>query len=812
MLDAANLDFIKKFLGQELCKTIIPILNDLTDLSGMDNPIRDIRRTDLAKLVLGVLQKHFIKVVKSNDPPENPFPHKNNLHILFAALNHIPRGNVTLLNWFMNLAHPTANAGGKELRIWLITNGISSNQIDSDSTIGPTDIASFRVGFLFGIAKSFFYDNTIGLAQSLLGLQIQAYYLIPKKNCEKLITLYEEYKKQGLQNYLALIQITTLFANDLSKLSLSPNRENTLKDKLLENYLSDVSQLFVEFCLYPIAKYKSDEFKKFHDMCKSFLSMVDKEWVEYKRVDDVIKFALDKYNSGITESVEPLYLKGEYFKAGMAYGQIVGDIAQLIVGILFFIAKGIKYLLTKLSFSSRAKLLSMLALINTSPPNFKILTSSNSSMTMALTLEKSESNQFFKAIETSDPYVTHKQFEVAKVDVINEVSASTGNRMPSFLESSVAGPSELYLVTVAGAFFLIKRRRKGSVIKLEEELDDLTATAFAKWHDFFQPNALEQFLIATETNKELLTADSFVNELIKKEKLIIPEDKSLIDQLTIFAQTSSDEFQKIVTEALKKEKNIKKYNRYGIWSSYNGHINKKLRKVALEFKQNGALILINESYGSLTKNVLNKYANIVFVTSEGKAVTSNVSKVLGMTVIEFYESFYPEKGFKKLYTTNLAEIERLDSKARLLIKQRDNQNKLLNLAYEQKMSPDGIEAIEFTISEKSEELKNRLDFLVEQEVIKETVRDGFLMKQYGKINPYSLVGKTRPDVLVIELLGDVTTCDFVHVASGAKSSVSHQFSVDFYPDVTRVLFGKSPVVSAEAPYSFFETFIKSLPE
>ena len=199
------------------------------------------------------------------------------------------------------------------------------------------------------------------------------------------------------------------------------------------------------------------------------------------------------------------------------------------------------------------------------------------------------------------------------------------------------------------------------------------------------------------------------------------------------------------------------------------------------------MILVDNRFKTLTELVLKEEAVIFF-----KDKRTTVKKLMKMTVAEFYETFFPEKNLTAQYQVALNKVKNITPRTRELFNESKESLKDLENLIKSKSKKELIleaeerhDSITYTIADHIDQLE--LDGLIDS-----TLRDQLKMFQYGKINPYSLCGETRPDVAIMSFHEGNLVFDFVHVSEGAVSNNLHKIGSDFYQDFFLVLFGKAP--------------------
>jgi hypothetical protein len=339
-----------------------------------------------------------------------------------------------------------------------------------------------------------------------------------------------------------------------------------------------------------------------------------------------------------------------------------------------------------------------------------------------------------------------------------------------------------------GFVALLRKRKK------EKNVEDISETLLS----LFQKNFISNLINTLNNKKEILSVESFFMKVAKAGKIENLDNISEKEILQLFTDKFVTEFEEIILNEIKKGKVIKKE---AIYSKFNSFMNnKKLRPIAKEMQNQGLLILIDEPFNKLP---LNGYATVVF---NGKKTT--VKKLFQMTIEDFYEIFFPEKGWKASYQRALKNLENKAPEAYAVYKERDEVLKKIEKEIQENISFNELkEYIE--LNEKYEvltyKIQSHIETLVKEKVIDATLESQLLMEQYGKMNPLSLCGSTRPDLLIINLIGESSLYDFVHAAQKNVPDLGHIIGVDFYDDFQMVLFGGRSN-KAVTPYTFSEYF------
>lgn len=753
-------------------------------------------RSDHASLVWRLLKKNNLT--------------RSELYSLFNALHQIEfrvSNSQTLANWFFSLCKPSAAGGGMELRKWLVSKKIEGAVFQQYLLVEPRDIADFFFGFVFGAIKSLSYDNAKGI-YDLLKLSGEAPVLLTKLELERLEELAAEYGREASSAYAAILSNTNRLLTDLTNSLLKNEPIGGYKRlNLAGHYLLELREILCGFLINPFVKVSTAELDKLMAIYAKVSEKVDNEITAYQESKHIGSYAINKYYSMLNEKVTPLLLQFKFFEAGLVFGELIGGMAQIIAGILGLV-RGAAKKVAQLSLTSKARLSVMLTLIASfegSAKTLPIIFADSPAIALALKGEK-EIAGFTKALYQEAPYFESINLKVVDLEVAQDLNlASSGKpRIPLLFESSSVGVGPECLVSLLGVLVFMRRRKAKA--ELPQEKEDAHRKIIINLQKLFKEDALERLLGTAQTNRSLLSVKAFCDELVRVEKLNVPEGATPKQILKIFADKTARDFELKVIKQINKDKNKKIFSRYNIYSLFNSELNSRLRPVAETFKAKGGIILVDQRIASLTDDLLNEGAVIVY-----KGKKAKLDKILGeFSVMDFNEFFFPSANLKNPYDLALKQVQESQPKLYKLFKKRDDLIKKINTAIKTKKPESSIDLMLNEVEDLSSLTRDRLDELIVSKKITNEVRDGLLLYQYGKTNPYGLCGSLRPDIQIITMFGETSNFDFVHVTEGAVSSRAHRIGGDMYTNVHLVLFGEAPTETAEIPYTFSEKFLNML--
>jgi hypothetical protein len=777
---------------------IFRLILEITKISKM--PVYN-NKSDHASLVWIILKKNDVT------PSELYFLfvelHKTN--VKQSALEKIFSTPETLANWFFNLCKPSAAGGGLELRKWLLTKKIQPSVFQQYLSVDIKDVGDFFFGFLLGVSKSLTYDNIKGIFDLLI-LSAEAPALLTKIEIERLIVLSREYESEGAKSFERVLEGTNRLMLDLT-ISLSKNDpfSDYKRMNLIGRYLVELRIILAGFLVNPYIKVSNAELEKFNAVYLKICALIDKETEGYRKASGIWDYVVvKKYYGALDQKVTPLLLQFRFFEAGIVFGEIVASIAQIIAG-LVSLARSAGKRLAQLSATSKARAVVLLTLLSTfEGPTKKlpIIFADSPAIALSLSGEK-EVTSFAKAIEESAPYFETQNIKMIDVDVARQLSVASPatSRVPGLFESSVIGIEPHYLISIFGVLALMRRRK--SVARRGSGDDEFDAVVIVRWQELFQEGALKRMLGSAETNRYLLSAQGFCDELAKAVNLKVPTNATPEQILKLFADDAARNFEKEIAALIKDKKNKKIFSRNNIYSLFNSYLNKRLRPVAEQFKAKGGVILVDQRIATLTETILKKEATLVYRGKEAK-----VDKILGeFTVMDFHETYFPELKLKQQYDVALKNLKKTQSELYKMFQKRDELVRKLNVAIKSKKSTAAIDTMLEEIDDMSYSLGYRLDELAAIGKVDKTTREGLLLYQYGKTNPYGFCGSLRPDIQIISLFESNSNFDFVHVAEGATSTKGHQIGGDMYTNVHLVLFGEAPTETIEILYTFSKKFL-----
>lgn len=688
----------------------------------------------------------------------------------------------TLANWFFRLCHPSNGSGGKELYTWLIEHEISITLIQTYFDIEPKDILDFSAGFILGVGKSLIYDNIVGIP-----------LLIGRGTIDLLNNLVQQYRENSSKSIEMAIQ---------SSIKLQEAIMETLVDKkayadleritAIGSYLSEIRTIFIGFCVSPFAKLSDNGVVKFNEVFAKIISFID----EKEKVSKTLSYVNDKYQKEKKE-ITHLLLQYKFFEAGAVFGNLIADIAQILFGLMMLLRSTGKFVvkrgklasikLLKLSATNKAKAMTLLTAIYSLNPRYlkKIPVLHIDSPLIHLMVEKGEVQELATALDNGLSYFETKNIKALDGEVAESLIQATGK--PALFESSVVG-EPLTIIEIIGALTLFVRKRKKG--KFDEHINETMRSLFK---NDFRSNLYYTLL----NNKEILSVENFFMEVAEAVKIKIPDNISEKEILQLFTDKCVTLFEEDILNQIKNGTVIEKE---AIYSKFNSFMNKIIRPIAEEKRNQGLLILIDEPFNKLP---LNGYATVVF---NGKKTT--VKKLFQMPIETFYETFFPEKGWKASYQNALKNLENKAPEAYAVYKERDAVLKKIEKVIQENKSFNELEDY-IKLNKEYEvltyKIQSHIETLVKEKVIDTTVESQLLMEQYGKMNPLSLCGSTRPDLLIINLIGESSLYDFVHTAQKNVPDLGHIIGVDFYDDFQMVLFGGRSN-KAVTPYTFSEYF------
>lgn len=469
--------------------------------------------------------------------------------------------------------------------------------------------------------------------------------------------------------------------------------------------------------------------------------------------------------------------------------------------------------LSRLSFASKARLGSVLTLISFWPAEFKVIPtifSDSPFFTLALKGNKKEYLKIGEAVKKGMPFIEFQGASLIDLEVAGNLAPSEdAAKAIKAIASPISGVpqkgSNPFLFSFGGIFIAMVPRRKGS--KEGAEDDAFVAEIITRFQELYQEDALSAFLSTAETNKTLLSKEHFFREVAEREKIVIAAGATSEIILKALLKSWVEEFEKEIISKIKGGLKFK-FKKKGIWTVFNSHINKKLRPVAEALKNRGTIILIDQRFLTLTEKVLKLDAIIVF---EGKETT--IRKLMGMTVIDFYETYFPQKLYKQRYLKAIQLLEKEHPNTYQLFKERDEALKDIEHALKSNKPKDVIDALSDRHDGISDYIGVELEGLVQKELISGPYKEELQMYQFGKINPFGKCGMTRPDIGFVSIFEGTMNYDFVHVMEGSLPSDKHLIGSDFYLDFKTVLFGKTPLDTSftkDITYTFSKDFLDML--
>lgn len=783
--------------------------------------------SNMASLVLIILRNQQIE---ENDVNEL-LTELNKIEMDITLPGQLFPNKTKLSTWFFSLTKPTAAAGGKDLRNWLIQKKVPYTVFQNYLIVETKDILDFAAGFLLGISKSLVYDNIKGIFDLLKLTTIDLHVFLYEHEKESLDRLAQEYLKETERSKTLAVQSSGKLANQIiNTFSNSDPAADLKRINAFAIYLTEIREIFIHFCVDPYVRAVNAETERFFEVFNKLLNAAEKELGkqsdEYKQAQSILAFIKNKYDREIETKVTPLLLQFKFFEAGAVFGEIVANIAQIVAGVVLLLWSARKFILkaaklpaklseqlaiklSRLSLANKVRLGTALTLINFWPAEFRIiptLFTDSPLVILALKNSKKEYLKIAEAVKKGMPYVESQGVKLIDIDVAKNLAPSEEvARTVGMFESSVTGapPNTVALFMYGGiAITVLLRRRKSKQGSGDDAFD---AEVITRFQELYQEDALRAFLTTAETNKTLLSEEHFFKQVAEKEKLIIPQGATTENILQSLLKSWVEEFEKNILSQIKQGKKFKKK---GIWSVFNSHINKKLRPVADALKNRGAIILIDQRFLSLTEKVLKLDAVIVF---RGKETT--VRKLMDMTVIEFYETFFPEKLFKQKYLKAIELLENEHPNTYKLYFERDEALKDIENAIRNKKPQEVVDDLIDRHDGISDAIGSALDELEQNKLITTAYKEQLQMYQYGKINPFGKCGMTRPDIGFVSIFEGTKNYDFVHVMEGALPPQKHLIGSDFYLDFKTVLFGETPLEMAgtkDITYTFSKEFLNKL--
>lgn len=782
-----------------------------------------------------IVARFVLRILKDSQLEENEindfFLVLDNVEMELSISGSLISKKTKLSHWFFTLTKPTAAGGGEDLRNWLIEKKVSYTVFQNYLVVETKDVLDFAAGFLLGISKSLVYDNIKGMFELLKLTTIDIHVFLYEHEKESLQRLAREYQEETERSKTLAVQSSGKFANEIINTFSSSDPLADLKRlNAFAVYLTEIREIFIHFCTAPYVRAANGDIKKFFEVYTALLNAVGekvgKESKEFKQAESILTYISNKYNSEMDTKVTPLLLKFKFFEAGAVFGEIIGGIAQIIVavvmllwGLVKFALKTSKYAvnlskevalkLSRLTIANQARITAAIAMVSFWPAELKIVPkflTDSPFVVLALKSSKTEVLKIAEAVEKGIPYFETQGAKLIDIDVAKHFAPSEETaRTVGMFESSVTGGSpsnSLALFLYGGILMTVFIRRKS---KKSDSDDDFDAQVNARLEDLFQKDALSAFLTTAISNKDVLSETTFFQTIAEKSLIIIPKGLGPEEILKKLLQSWVTDFEQMTLNAIKSGKKVKKQ---GIWSLFNSHINSKIRPIAETLKNRGAILLVDQRFNSWTEKLLNLDAIIVF---EGKETT--ISKLMDMTVIDFYKKFKPSKFLEQKFLQALEKLEKSHPNLRNLFFEKEQALLDIENAIRSNQSEKIIKEMTERLDKISEAIGKDLNRLEWLGLIDEPFRKELQMFQYGKINPYGKCGMMRPDLAIINLFEGNKVYDFVHVMEGASPSSEHLFGSEFYNDFSTVIFGKAPAETSgtkDVVYTFRKDFLDKL--
>jgi hypothetical protein len=728
----------------------------------------------------------------------------DDIHDLFQALSKIERPlNATeklnflfdelpkpkLVNWFFRLTHPSNTGGGKELRNWLLVYKITLSEIQQYYDYTLKDKADFSAGFIFGMAKSLTYDNVKGL-YDLVGLGADVHLMITNYEVELVVRLALEYQEKRNTNISLAVQSAAKLQDTLQQFIRNGKAISGYKEiSAVGSFYEEIKALFLNFCINPFLNVVTDEaFQKFDLIASHINTFIDHEQEEYKRAGAIWRYVPSKFEKEIEKKVYPLLMEYRMLEAGIAAGNLLTDIAQLLIGVFMLLLGAGKILvkggrlavakLLALPVASKAKAMVMLSAISLDVNYLaKATTHTIDSPAIVLSLKTEEIKKLSAALDQDLAFLETANVKMLDADVANELSRGTSR--PLSMGCSTMGGDPIYLVALLGVLLKMQRRRKGSTLT-EAEINDIK--------EHFTEDFAEKFLNGLKKNPRP-NFNHFLKKIVARNGIRVPLDATKEEIISLIAEDLVKQFE---------EQGVKGLNRSGVYASFNSFMNKELRAVRRLNEYEGVVIIIDERLDTLLNTVLDprSFARL-------KDTSVRLDDLFNMTIEQFYQKFYPEKKMSDMYRRYVEKIKKTDTKG--LYERREQLLDKLETG-----NADNAKLLK-EYESLTEEINVEIQKLVKQGKISEDDSENIFKYVFGKLRIQGKCRGTRPDMALIDLLEGIEVYDFIHTANKKVIDPSHVIGSEFYQDFLRVVFGDlSPEnkVAKDVGYSFSDAFRK----
>jgi hypothetical protein len=697
----------------------------------------------------------------------------------------------TLVNWFFRLTHPSNTGGGRALRDWLIGFKITLSEIQQYYDYTAKDKADFAAGFIFGTAKSLTYDNVKGL-YDLVGLGANVHLMITNYEAELIVRLALEYEKKANTNTLLAIQSAAKLQDTLQQILLNGKSVSIYREATaVGSFLAEIKALFLDFCINPFLKFVDDEaFQKFDLIATQINTFVDKEQEEYRKAAWIWDYAHSKFEKELERKVYPYLMEYRMLEAGIAAGNLLTDIAQLLIGIFMLLlgagkllVKGGKLAVAKLltlPVADKAKAMVMLSAISIDLNYLtKVSPHTIDSPAIVLALEADELKKVSKALDEELPFFETRNVKILDAGAANSLSQSTGK--PLALGCSSLGGDPMYLLSILGMLSMLRRRGKGRPLtdaEIREIKDHFTEDFAFKYIESLKKTPRPNF-------------NHFLKTIAQRNGIKMPPGAAKEEIISLIVEELVKQFE---TDG------VKGLNRKGVYSSFNSFMNRELRVVSRLKDYEGMVIIIDERLDHLLNTVLDprSFARL-------KDTSVRLEDVFNMTIEQFYQKFYPDKKMSDMYRLYVEKIKNTD--ARGLYERREQ---LLDMLETGKGNTEELLKEYDSLADK---IIVKIQKLIDQKKISEGDRDMIFKYVFGKLRIRGKCGAARPDFAIIDLLEGIEVYDFLHTANKKAIDRSHLIGSEFYQDFLRVVFGDivpENKVAIDVLYSFSEEIRKRL--
>lgn len=698
----------------------------------------------------------------------------------------------TLVNWFFRLTHPSNTGGGKELRNWLLARKITLSDIQRYYDYTLKDKADFAAGFIFGMTKSLTYDNVKGL-YDLVGLGANVHLMITNYEAELVARLALEYQEKRNTNTSLAVQSAARLQDALQQFIRNGNAISGYKEiNAVGSFLAEIKALLLDFCVSPFINFVNHEaLQKFDLIASQINTFVGKEQEEYKKVASIRVYVQSKFEKELEKKVYPLLMEYRMLEAGIAAGNLLTDIAQLLIGIFMFLlgagkilVKGGKVAVAKLltlPAADKAKAMVMFSAISIDVSYLtKVSPHTIDSPAIVLALETDELKKVSKALDQELSFLETRNVKMLDAGAAN--SLSQGTRTPLALSCSTMDGESLYLLSILGTLSMLRRRRNGRPLtdaEIQEIKDHFTEDFAGKYFKSYKKRPRPNF-------------GRFLEKIAQRNGIRIPPKATKEEIISLIVDDLVKQFEADGVEGLERE---------GVYGSFNGFMNKELRAVSRLEDYEGMVIIIDDPLDNLLNTVLDPRSFARF-----KDPSVRLEDIFNMTIEQFYQKFYPEKKMSDMYRRYLEKIKNTD--ARGLYERRKQLLEKIETG-----TGDNADLLK-EYESLTEEINVEIQKLIDTKKISEEDSEGIFKYVFGELRLEKRCGATRPDMALIDLREGIEVYDFIHAANKTAINRRHLIKSEFYQDFLRVVFGdivpENKVVK-DIVYTLSDGFIKKLP-